>query len=65
MDIKKIAKTPVNFVKNHKVAFAFVAGAAVTTVLARTINEGFNDVLVEFLEAEGLTQKFETFMEEK
>jgi hypothetical protein len=65
MKIKQIAKAPVNFVINHKVAFAFVAGVAATAVVVRTFNEGYAEAVDEFVASEGITEKFDAFMMEQ
>jgi len=58
MDIKKIAKAPVNFVAAHKVGFAYVAGVTVSTVISSVVYGALLNQRDEFIVSEGLAEKF-------
>jgi hypothetical protein len=65
MNIKKIAKAPVNFAKDHKVALGIVVGVAASAVIVRIFESGYQEALGEFMAAEGMTEKFDAFMLEQ
>lgn len=61
---KRAAARTVKFVADHRVAIAIVTTAATTAVVVRKVAGAAHDNAINFIESEGLLEKFNATFEE-